>query len=169
MLHLEANFICVCAEIFLWKHLGGGQIVKGWIVLGNELSKDNNLGKNSREMWGWMNYLWMNLISMMFSSLTKVCVYHLGHPRVTVARQSDLALFALGLILAKSTSLAVQRKVANHSPRTPPPPRGKQTSGKAIRSGGFLFLSNTFTHLHRGHFRYACTWRFGLLPDRVLK
>jgi hypothetical protein len=29
---------------------------------------------------------------------------HLGHPRVTVARQSDWALFALGLNLAKSTS-----------------------------------------------------------------
>jgi hypothetical protein len=90
----------------------------------------------------------------------------IGHPRVTVARQLDWALFVLGLILAKSTFLAARRKVANHSPRTP---RGKQTSSTDIWSGGFPFLSNTFTHLHRGHFRYACTWRFGLLPDRVLK
>jgi hypothetical protein len=45
-------------------------------------------------------------------------------------------------------------------------PRGKQTSSKDIWSGGFPFLSN---HLHRGHFRYACTWGIGLLPDRVLK
>jgi hypothetical protein len=29
---------------------------------------------------------------------------HLGHPRVTFARQLDWALFALGLNLAKSTS-----------------------------------------------------------------
>jgi hypothetical protein len=34
---------------------------------------------------------------------------HLGHPRVTVTHQSDLALFTLGLILAKSTSLAARR------------------------------------------------------------
>jgi hypothetical protein len=93
---------------------------------------------------------------------------HLGHPSVTVACQSDSALFTLGLNLAKSTSLghAVRRKVANHSPWTP---RGKQTSSKDIWSGGFPFLSNTFTHLHQGHFRYACTWGIGLLPDRVLK
>jgi hypothetical protein len=30
--------------------------------------------------------------------------------------QSDLALFTLGLNLAKSTSLTMRRKVANHSP-----------------------------------------------------
>jgi hypothetical protein len=41
---------------------------------------------------------------------------HLGHPRVTVARQSDWALFTLGLNLAKSTPIATRRKVANHSP-----------------------------------------------------
>jgi hypothetical protein len=33
-------------------------------------------------------------------------LFALGHPRVTVARQSDWTLFALGLDLAKSTSLA---------------------------------------------------------------
>jgi hypothetical protein len=70
---------------------------------------------------------------------------HLGHPMVTVAHQSDSALFALGLNLAKSTSLAARRKVANHNPWTP---RGKQTSSKDILSGGFPFLSNTLTHLH---------------------
>jgi hypothetical protein len=85
---------------------------------------------------------------------------HLGHPRVTVACQSDSALFALGLSLAKSTPLAARRKVANHSPWTP---RGKQTSSMDIWSWGFPFLSNTFTHLHRGHFRYACTWGIGHL------
>jgi hypothetical protein len=41
---------------------------------------------------------------------------HLGHPRVTFTRQSDWALFTLGLNLAKSTSLTMQKKVANHSP-----------------------------------------------------
>jgi hypothetical protein len=59
---------------------------------------------------------------------------HLGHPRVTVARQSDSALFTLGLILAKSTPLATRRKVANHSPWTP---RGKQTSSKDIWNRDF--------------------------------
>jgi hypothetical protein len=100
-------------------------------------------------------YIWLNSWTL-----------HLRHPRVTVTRQSDSALFTLGLILAKSTPLATRRKVANHSPWTP---RGKQTSSKDIWSGDFPFLSNTFTHLHRGHFRYACTWGIGLLPDRVLK
>jgi hypothetical protein len=33
-------------------------------------------------------------------------IVHLGHPRVTVACQSDSALFTLGLNLAKSTPLA---------------------------------------------------------------
>jgi hypothetical protein len=41
---------------------------------------------------------------------------HLGHPRFTVARQSDWASFTLGLNLAKSTSLTTRKKVANHSP-----------------------------------------------------
>jgi hypothetical protein len=41
---------------------------------------------------------------------------HLGHPRVTVARQSDLALFALGINLANSVPLCMGKKVANHSP-----------------------------------------------------
>jgi hypothetical protein len=41
---------------------------------------------------------------------------HLGHPRVKVARQSDWALFTLGLNLAKSTPLRTGKKVANHSP-----------------------------------------------------
>jgi hypothetical protein len=35
--------------------------------------------------------------------------------------------------------------------------RGKQTSSKDIWRVGFPLLSSTFTHLHRGHFRYACT------------
>jgi hypothetical protein len=43
-------------------------------------------------------------------------LFALGHLRVTVARQSDWALFALGLNLAKSTSLAMRKKVPNHSP-----------------------------------------------------
>jgi hypothetical protein len=34
----------------------------------------------------------------------------LGHPRVTVARQADWALFTLGLNLAKSTSLTTRKK-----------------------------------------------------------
>jgi hypothetical protein len=81
--------------------------------------------------------------------------------------QSDWAFFALGFNLANSAPLYTGKKVANHSPWTP---WGKQTSSKiSIWSGGFPFLSNTFTHLHRGHFRYDYTWRFGLLPDRVLK
>jgi hypothetical protein len=90
-------------------------------------------------------------------------IHHLGRPRVTVARQSDWALFALGINLVNSAPLCMGKKVANHSPWTP---WGKQTSSKDIWSGGFPFLSNTFTHIsNRGHFRYACTWRFGLLPD----
>jgi hypothetical protein len=92
----------------------------------------------------------MATFNLNLSSYTR----HIGHPRVTVACQSGSALFTLGLNLAKSTPLATRRKVANHSPKTP---RGKQTSSKDIWSGGFPFVSNTFTHLHRGHFRYSCT------------
>jgi hypothetical protein len=85
---------------------------------------------------------------------------------VTVARQSDWALFTLGLNLAKSTSLTTRNKVANHSPRTP---RGKQTPTKDIWSGDFHSSPNTFKYLHRGHFRYACTYNLDSCQIRVLK
>jgi hypothetical protein len=45
---------------------------------------------------------------------------HLGHPRVTVARQSDLALFTLGLNLAKSTSLYHAKKGGQSQPLNSP-------------------------------------------------
>jgi hypothetical protein len=56
---------------------------------------------------------------------------HLGHQRVTVARQSDLALFTLGLNLAKSASLPTRKKGGQSQPSTP---RGKQTLSKDIWS-----------------------------------
>jgi hypothetical protein len=70
----------------------------------------------------------------------------------TQGLQSPTSRTWLGLNLAKSTSLATRRKVANHSPWTT---QGKQTSSKDIWSGGFPFLSNTFTHFHPwcGQFR----------------
>jgi hypothetical protein len=46
--------------------------------------------------------------------------FHLGHPRVTVARQSDWALFALGLNLAKSNSLATRKKGGQSQPLNSP-------------------------------------------------
>jgi hypothetical protein len=51
------------------------------------------------------------------------CKHYLRHPRVTVARQTDWALFTLGLSLAKSAPICTGKKVANHSPWIP---RGKQ-------------------------------------------
>jgi hypothetical protein len=48
-------------------------------------------------------------------NVARAAEMHLGHPRVTVACQSDWALFTLGLNLAKSTSLAARSKVANYS------------------------------------------------------
>jgi hypothetical protein len=80
--------------------------------------------------------------------------HHLGHPRVTVARQSDWALFNL----AKSTSLNTRKKVANHSPWTP---QGKQTSSKDIWSGDFHsspIHSNTCIEVTSGIL--SCTYDF---------
>jgi hypothetical protein len=88
----------------------------------------------------------------------KVLKYHLGHPRVTVACQLDWALFPLGLDLAKSTSLATRRMVTNHSRWTP---RCKPTSSKDIWSGGISIPLLPAIH------SYTCTWRFGLLPDKI--
>jgi hypothetical protein len=87
-----------------------------------------------------------------------IYIHHLGHPRVTVARQSDWALFALGLNLANSAPLCTGKK---RQPLKNWTPQGKQTSSKDIWSGEFPFLSNTFTHLHWGHFSFTSTWRFG--------
>jgi hypothetical protein len=92
--------------------------------------------------------------------LAQLAVENKGRPQKTILDTQGLQS------PANSAPLRTGKKVANHSPWTP---RGKQSSSKDIWSGGFPFLSNTFTHLHRGHFGYACTWRFGLLPDRVLK
>jgi hypothetical protein len=64
---------------------------------------------------------------------------------IILAIQSDSALFTLAPLCAGQSQLLTLR--------------GKQTSSKNIWSGGFPFLFNTFTHLHRGHRRN------GLMPD----
>jgi hypothetical protein len=46
---------------------------------------------------------------------------HLGHPRVTIARQSDWALFTLGISLANSAPLCTGKKVALELPEVNKP------------------------------------------------
>jgi hypothetical protein len=77
--------------------------------------------------------------------MSEVRPSHLGQPMATVARQSDWALFTLGLNLAKSTSFATRRKVANHSPCKLP--EDKQTSNNDLDSCQIEFKNNLFGDL----------------------
>jgi hypothetical protein len=97
---------------------------------------------------------------------TRTWRMHLGHPRVTVVCQSDSALFALGLNLAKSTPLAVRRRRPITGLELP-----KVNKPQARISGVGDFHSSPI-HSHTCIEVTSGTLaleELGLLPERVLK